>query len=159
MVAFSNLCSGTRKLINNKKIPTKILLKRQKIFFWELKSFAIGRVDAGKHCFSLLAFHGSRRSHYKDVPMATNTTSVSTVSAYHYAVVKDSLGKEDWQVHCIVSYPWVQASWSAIYILCNKDHFKWPPPRRAPDLLIKADSRQFDALVQTPVHVFWLNSA
>lgn len=107
MVAFSNLCSGTRKLINNKKIPTKILLKRQKIIFWELKSFAIGRVDAGKHCFSLLAFHGSRRSHYKDVPMATNTTSVSTVSAYHYTVVKDSLGKEDWQVHCIVSYPWV----------------------------------------------------
>lgn len=107
MVAFSNLYPGTKKLINNEKIPTEILLKKQKIMAWDLKSFAIDRVDAGKHCCSLLAFHGSRRSHYKDVPMATNTTSFSAVSAYHYEVVKDSLGKEDWQVHCIVSYPWV----------------------------------------------------
>lgn len=71
---------------------------------WELKSSAVDRPDVGEHRCSLLAFHGSTRSHYKDVPMATNTTSISTVSAYHYTVVKDLLGKEDWQVHHTVTH-------------------------------------------------------
>lgn len=70
----------------------------------ELKSSAVDRPDVGKRCCSLLAFYGSRRSHYKDVPMATNTSSISTVSAYHYTVAKDSLGREDWQVHHIVTH-------------------------------------------------------
>lgn len=94
----------TRKLINNKQIPTEILWQRWKEMARELKSSAVDRPDVGKRCCSLLAFYGSRRSHYKDVPMATNTSSISTVSAYHYTVAKDSLGREDWQVHHIVTH-------------------------------------------------------
>lgn len=91
-----NLC--TRKVISKSEFPQKFrgrdgsnglgvqLHCRRQARRWQALSFSVG-------------ISWKQESHYRDVPMATNTTSISAVSAYHYTVVKDSLGRED----CIVT--------------------------------------------------------